>query len=541
VTVADPSPTPRFWPWAVVWAALFAVAHTQSPDYYSNQHQYYLHGFAQAGVGHLDQDWLANTKDPTPAYSRFVAATYRHAGPWAFQAIYFVLLGVYFEAVRRLVGALPGFPSGGPARLLFLTLFVAAHAAILRVASVRLTGVDYPWFLQAGVAAQYLLGPGFQPSAFGVLLIASLAAYVLNRPVLASVLAAATAAMHTTYLLPAGFLTLGYVVVALREGRVLRGLIGGLLALAIVAPVIWYTYDTFTAENHDQYLEAQWVLVNERIPHHAVVERWWDAVAGVQCGLMVVALWLVRNTRLFPVLAIATSGCVTLTLVQLRVNSPTLALIFPWRLSAVLMPIATAIILGKAAMLVAGRASGPSRAPARLSWASGAVGAALAAGGVAVYGLGLGYFTNDAELGLLNHVRDQKKPGDVYLLPVKFPTLKKEVPASQSKTFAPPVRVGAVGIPVDLQRFRLWTGAPIYVDFKAPPYATEEVFEWKRRMKECEKWYAQRDWDSPEIWREVKLAGITHVVATADKDVTSAALQEVYRDESYRLYRIRTD
>ena len=540
MTVADPSPTPRFWPWAVVWAALFAVAHTQSPDYYSNQHQYYLHGFAQAGVGHLDQDWLANTKDPTPAYSRFVAATYRHAGPWAFQAIYFVLLGVYFEAVRRLVGALPGFPSGGPARLLFLTLFVAAHAAILRVASVRLTGVDYPWFLQAGVAAQYLLGPGFQPSAFGVLLIASLAAYVLNRPVLASVLAAATAAMHTTYLLPAGFLTLGYVVVALREGRVLRGLIGGLLALAIVAPVIWYTYDTFTAENHDQYLEAQWVLVNERIPHHAVVERWWDAVAGVQCGLMVVALWLVRNTRLFPVLAIATSGCVTLTLVQLRVNSPTLALIFPWRLSAVLMPIATAIILGKAAMLVAGRA-GPLRPPARPAWAFSVVGAALAAGGVAVYVFELGYSTNDAEVGLLNYVSDHKKPGDVYLLPVKFPTLKKEVPASQSKTFAPPVRVGAVGIPVDLQRFRLWTGAPIYVDFKAPPYATEEVFEWKRRMKECEKWYAQRDWDSPEIWREVKLAGITHVVATADKDVTSAALQEVYRDESYRLYRIRTD
>ena len=247
-------------------------------------------------------------------------------------------------------------------------------------------------------------------------------------------------------------------------------------------------------------------------------------------------LFLVRNTRLFPVLAIATSGCVTLTLVQLRINSPTIALLFPWRFSAVLMPVATAILFGKLAMLIAG-----SRRSASLSLACGVVAAALAAGGVAVYVSKLGYFTNDAEIGLLNYVRDHKRPGDVYLLPVKFPTLKKETPASQSKTFAPPVRVGAVGIPVDLQRFRLWTEAPIYIDFKAPPYAADEVFEWKRRIKDCEKWYAQRDWDSPEIWREVKLAGITHVVATADKDVTSAALEEVYRDESYRLYRIRTD
>ena len=85
--------------------------------------------------------------------------------------------------------------------------------------------------------------------------------------------------------------------------------------------------------------------------------------------------------------------------------------------------------------------------------------------------LGLGYYTNDAELPLLDYVREHKQVGDVYLLPVKFPTIKKESPAGQSKTFAPPVRVGNAGIPVDMQRFRLSTGAPIYIDFKAPPYA----------------------------------------------------------------------
>jgi hypothetical protein len=534
VTVADPSP-PRFWPWALVWAGLFAIAHTQSLEYYSNQHQYYLHGFARAGVGQLADDWLAKTKDPTPAYSWLVARTYTHAGPWAFHVAYFALLGVYFEAVRRIIGALPGFPTGGPARLVFLTLFVAAHAAILRVASIHLTGVDYPWFAQAGLAAQYVLGPGFQPSVFGVLLFVSLAAYLAHRPILAAALAAGAAGLHTTYLLPAGFLTLGYVVVAMREGRFTRGLVAGLVALAIVAPVLKYTYETFTVDNHDLFLDGQWVLVKERIPHHAVIERWWDIVAGIQLGVMVVGLVLVRNTRLFPVLVIPTAGCVTLTLLQLRINSPTIALLFPWRFSAILMPLSVAIIFGRVALMAGNREN------KALTGACWIVAAALALGGVAVYVFKLGYFTNDAEVGVLNYVRDHKTPGDVYLLPMKFPTLKKESPASQSKTFAPPVRVGAVGIPVDLQRFRLWTEAPIYIDFKTPPYAADEVFEWKRRLKECEKWYAVRDWDREGLWREVKLEGITHVVTTADKDVTSTALEEVYRDESYRVYRIRME
>ena len=39
----------------------------------------------------------------------------------------------------------------------------------------QLLGGDYPWFLQAGVANQYLLGPTFQPSAFGVFLVLSVA------------------------------------------------------------------------------------------------------------------------------------------------------------------------------------------------------------------------------------------------------------------------------------------------------------------------------------------------------------------------------
>src|SRR5262245_17487293 len=186
---------------AILLAVAFAVAYTQSPLYFSNQHQYFLHGLAAGGHGHLGRDWLAKTRDPTPVFSGLVANGYRYLGEWSFQAAYFVLLMGYFMSARWLVGALPGVPDSRAFRLAFAALFTAAHAAILRVVSVELTGVDYPWYLQCGVANQYLLGTGLQPSAFGVLLLAALAAFANGAPVIAAALAGVACAFHSTYLL----------------------------------------------------------------------------------------------------------------------------------------------------------------------------------------------------------------------------------------------------------------------------------------------------------------------------------------------------
>jgi len=539
--VTSTAPSARSsWPWPLLWAALFAVAHTQAPDYYSNQHQYYLHGLAAAGLGHLDEDWLARTKDPTPVFSAGLALLDKAFGPFSFQVVYFVLLGVYFEAFRRLVAALPGFPARGPAAALFLALFLAAHAAIVRVASAWVTGIDYPWFLQTGVANQYLLGPGLQPSVFGLLLVVSIALFLNDRPVLAAALAAAAAVIHSTYLLPAGLLTLGYLVVLVREGRPRVAAAAGAVGLAIAVPVVVYSAVTFGPKDPEEFRAAQKLLAEVRIPHHAVVGRWLDAVAWVQIGAMLVGLWLVRRTRLFVVLLVPATGSVILTVVQVITRNDTLALLFPWRFSAILMPVATALILAKVAQGVARPVENREAASRALILACAAVAVGLAAGGVSVTVRGLGYQVNEAEQPLLDYVREHTQPGEVYLLPVKFPTLKKEVPASAAKTFVPPVRTGQVGIPVDLQRFRLATGAPIYVDFKAVPYAEADVLEWDRRMHQCEEWYRHRDWDATGVWKEVKAAGITHVVAAADRDVKCQELELVYSDASYRLYRLKS-
>src|SRR5262249_25645534 len=137
----------------------------------------------------------------------------------AFQAAYYVLLGVYFLSLVALIDATIGLPQTRPTRFLLLTLLVAAHAVVVRLAAMKYTGFDIPRYLHYGIAAKYIPGPGLQPSASGVFLLTSMAAFARGRIWLAAFLAAATCALHATYLLPAALLTLTYMLVLARGGR----------------------------------------------------------------------------------------------------------------------------------------------------------------------------------------------------------------------------------------------------------------------------------------------------------------------------------
>ena len=526
-------------PWGLLVVALFfAVAHTQAPLYYSNQNQYFLHGLAAAGRGQLHEDWLANTRDPTPVFSALVTGTEQHLGEWAFYACYVLLLAGYFVSLVVLCEALPMRPASASARLLFYALLTAAHAAVASVASVELLGVDYPAYLQRGLAAQYVLGPGLQPSAFGVLLIASLAAYAHGRLCLAAGFCSAAAIMHSTYLLPASLLTTGYLVALWRQGSGRRAFWLAAGSLLAVLPVVVYNLSQFSPTSAGAFSEAQRLLAEVRIPHHAVVARWMDKVAWAQVAWVLLGLALLRRTRLFFVLVLTFALALVLTLVQLATASNTLALLFPWRISAVLVPVATAVIVASFASAAVHQLERLACPTSWVAWVAGLTIVALAGGGVAVSASGTGYKMDPDEVPAMDFVRDQVRPGDVYLLPVSIPKVGSGRGAVAT-TFTPPARVGREGnqIAVDLQRFRLYTGAPIYVDFKAIPYKDTEVLEWHRRMQKTMEWYAQSDW-GPTTAAELRAEGITHVLVPVDRDLKADFLEAIYQDQTYRVYRL---
>jgi len=516
---------------ALLLAIAFAAAHTQSPLYYSNQNQYFVHGLANGGHVNLSHDWLANTTDPTPVFSALVALGYRVLGEWSFQAAYFLLLMGYFLSMRWLVAALPGMPHSRGFRLVWAAAFIAAHAAVLRVLSVKLEGVDYPWFAQAGVAGQYVLGPGLQPSAFGVLLIAGLAAFANRRTVLACGLVGAACAFHSTYMLSAASLVLGFLVVMFREDDDAgpQAMWGLLAATVFVAPVAAYTLFTFGPHDPASFEAAQHILTEVRIPHHCSIERWFDRVAGVQLAWAGLGLALLCHSRLFLVILIAAGIGLGGTLIQYDNESPTLALMFPWRITVVLVPLATAVI---AAKLVARLPDKPW-----VGWVGGVGVAVFAVGGVWVTVEQVGYRAGVDETPLYDFVRANSEPTQVYLLPVRFPAPSNRKGA-MSASFTPPPRQNSDLIAVDLQRFRLHAGTPIYVDFKSMPYMENEVLEWQRRMWQCEKWYAS-DWAAPERLQELRAQKITHVVTSADKPLTASYLEVVHTDPAFIVYRLK--
>src|SRR5207247_2491086 len=122
----------------------------------------------------------------TPVFSALVALTARFLHPAAFYLYYVLLLGAYSAGMLGLFASLAG-EQAGRRWPVFLALLLASHSAVARWASYRWLGQDYPWYLQSGVAGQYLLGPTLQPSAFGVLLVVAVCLFVRGRPILAVV------------------------------------------------------------------------------------------------------------------------------------------------------------------------------------------------------------------------------------------------------------------------------------------------------------------------------------------------------------------
>ncbi len=191
---------------------VFAIAYSQSPLYTSNQNQYFLHGQAQAGIGFLKQDWLANTLDPTPVFSSLTYLTYRFLRVEAlFYIFYALLMGIYLFSLVGIVSTIYEIRKSRASFLVYLALLIVIHSAAWRFALSRVLGVNWAYILEDGVADQRLLGSVFEPSTFGVFLLLSIYLFLRRKPFLAVLSAVVAATFHPTYLLSAAVLTIAYL------------------------------------------------------------------------------------------------------------------------------------------------------------------------------------------------------------------------------------------------------------------------------------------------------------------------------------------
>jgi hypothetical protein len=465
---------------------------------------------ASGGYGNLSRDWLANTLDPTPIFSLLVKYTYKiFRIETVFFAYYTLLLGIYMYSIFGIVDTVFDLQKSKAKTFGFLSLFMVFHAATIRFLLSTLFSPDWAYLFEGGVANQRVLGTVLQPSTFGVLLVLSIFLFLKRHAYIAVLLAALTATIHPTYLLTAGVLTATYIWITYREEKdPLKSLSIGAFAFVLVIPILAYVYLSFVTTPQETAARAREILVNFRLPHHAVISEWWNFTVILDIIFIVIALFLIKHTKLFIIILVGTLFGLLLTIIQWYTMSDMLALIFPWRISVILVPISISIIAAFLVSIVIDRLS------VRWRWFNQSVlvisilviALVFIAG---VYRMQIDFSTKytTGEWEMMSFVKDKKGMADVYLVPTK------------------------------MQDFRLATGAPIYVDFKSIPYKDSDVIEWYRRQRLAGKFYRTIDC---ELLEELVIEdGVTHVIMEHNQKIsTCPSMQVLYRNPDYAVYQI---
>jgi hypothetical protein len=528
---------------------LFSIAYTQSPQYTSNQNQYFLHGLARAGYGFLTQDWLANTIDSTPLFSLIVEWSYRLLHLQAvFYLYYALLMGIYLFSLLGIASLLFDLDSSRTRKLVFFALLVVMHSAGLRFALSRTVGYDLAYVFEDGMADQRMLGPVFQPSAFGVLLLLSIYLFLARRHYLAILAATLAASLHPTYLLSAAVLTGTYMLVVLLENqfnpaeraqhpftprfrqllrrstspshesrfswlpdrkRLGKVSLMGVLALASVFPILFYVYTNFGSTPAETTAQARDILVHFRIPHHALISEWIGLSTLIKLLLIASALIVARRKRIFPILLVASLVSLGLTVLQWLTQSEALALIFPWRLSIFLVPLSSTMLLAQLVEWSFTRLPGLVKKYQSFISAVSLAAIVLAVGvGATRLVLDFERKANLPERPMLDFIAGNNAAVETYLTPIK------------------------------LQDFRLATGSPVYVDFKSIPYKDQDVLEWYRRVQAADRFYKSPRCEAlPNFAKQ----GVTHLVIERGPTAEQLAadcpiLQETYRDAEFGVY-----
>ena len=337
--------------------------------------------------------------------------------------------------------------------------------------------------------------------------------------------------LHSTYLLPGALLTIALMFGIVKSNGVMTAFKFSAIALVGVVPTLFHIGTQFRPTDGATFAESQRILAWIRIPHHCDVVRWLDWVAVLQLAWAMFGIVAIRRTSLFIPFLVATVLAILLSVAQIITSNATLALLFPWRISAVLVPLATIVLFARLVSLAEQYVNHKWIAILAVVLLTINV---VGAGIVSIYQLA--YQTSAAEDGLQAFVTTHRQPGDVYLLPASFPKPPTKA-GSASSSFVPVPQTGRPAV-FELQRFRLITGAATFVDFKSIPYRDTEVLEWHRRVNACVRWYGTSDWDATTMLAEVRAEGVTHVVVPDGVAVQSQHLREVYRDGAYRVFRI---
>ena len=491
----------------ILLSLLMVLIYTQKPLFTSNQNQYFLHGMAKAGLGSLNEDWLANTKEATPLFSMLVKWTYQGLkNPAWFYFYYAILMGLYIFSLLGILDEFFHIRESSTVFILTATLILVPHSAAVRFIFNRLLGTNWMFLFDGGAAGQRLLGTVFQPSVFGVFLVVSLYFFIKGKVYWAAILAAAAACIHPTYLFTSALMTTGYLLTIIVEEKNLRkALLSGGLALILVAPILIYIFNNFMGT--EGAAEARRILTDIRIPHHTLTSYWLDLTVLFKITMILFGFLLIRKQKRIAIpILIVFSGALLLSAYQIITKDSFLALVFPWRSTALLVPLSSSILAAGFSTWVCGSIK-KERIRSILQISCLIILVILSLAGIWQMNEEFKQYQNLHEAGLYQWVREYSASGDRFLIPVNMDT------------------------------FRTNTLRPIYIDYFAIPYSSSDVIQWYHRVLSANKFH-----DTGSCLELMYLQHderLTHVITAKDQIQPECQnLKLVYEDDYFLAYQI---
>jgi hypothetical protein len=290
----------------------------------------------------------------------------------------------------------------------------------------------------------------------------------------------------------------------------------GFSMLIMVLPVVLHNQIVLNSSSPQLTEEALRILVHERIPHHALIETWFDWGAVMQLSMILIALLLTWRTQLFPIMFFPFIGGVAVSMIQVATRNDSLALMAPWRVSVVLVPLALAILVARLVVFAEKYGLGRTRVlPVIVSITCVVVVIWMVWQGVRIQTMRNQRYNTQRTLKMMNFVRTSRGPGQVYLVPPRDNRFDE---------------------------FRIYTGVPIFINWKSHPYRDEEVLEWYYRNRLAESFFASEGQAACAILKDIgSQYRITHVVFDLSRPAPVCPdLDEIYRDKRYAVARYVT-
>jgi hypothetical protein len=285
---------------------------------------------------------------------------------------------------------------------------------------------------------------------------------VWERPYWAVAMAALAATLHPGSLMMASLLAGMMVLEASSRGGWRQAGVAAVVFAAAVVPVVAFALLAFKAGPPEVAAEGARILVHVRIPHHALPAEWLGPRTYLCIGLVLLTMLVWRRNRriAFGLGSLLGTG-ILLSVAVVLIDRDPVSLLFPWRVSAMLVPLSWVLL-----SIAAGR--GLARRLGHRRWSrnfgawmaspAGRVAAmAVVLAGAAVAPLSpfpRSVFPKGYAAGLIAWVQAKTTPEDVFV------------------------------IPLDAEWFRLNTGRPVLVDWKSNPYRDDEVIAWLARTEQ---------------------------------------------------------